>query len=105
MSLSETTKKVLRKRVLELRVTYRVARERWRVTKEELIEAHRACQTIRNEIQMLQIDCGDATDIDPTFPGDDQHFVPLKGISCGDKTCTLYRNPNGGCDVCGAPCL
>lgn len=24
---------------------------------------------------------------------------------CSDGTCSEYRNMNGGCDVCGSPCL
>lgn len=34
-------------------------------------------------------------------------FLSLSGNveSCSDGSCTKYRNMNGGCDVCGEPCL
>jgi hypothetical protein len=28
-----------------------------------------------------------------------------KPLPCADEECGEYRNMNGGCDVCGAPCL
>jgi hypothetical protein len=31
--------------------------------------------------------------------------LPAIRIPCGDESCGKYRNMNGGCDVCGAPCL
>lgn len=30
---------------------------------------------------------------------------PQPKRKCGDGNCSKYRNMNGGCDVCGAPCI
>jgi len=32
-------------------------------------------------------------------------FEPVPRIKCEDGDCVEYRNFNGGCDLCGAPCL
>lgn len=105
MSMSDASKNVLRRQVLELRSAYRVARKRWQEAQKELESAHSTCQVLRDSIQTLQMDCGDPTEIDPSYPDDVAYFKPLRGIPCSDQTCTLYRNMNGGCDVCGALCL
>lgn len=32
-------------------------------------------------------------------------FEPIPQVRCENGDCSKYRNYNGGCDLCGAPCL
>lgn len=58
-----------------------------------------ACETIAQSIREL---AGDS----PTLPRPQRSEESNgRGDACSHGDCVEYRNMNGGCDVCGAPCL
>lgn len=70
-------------------------------TLAEIVARMKMAQEIRREVMAAM----EAQETPPPEPKRVPARVVVEFQKCEDGDCSRYRNNNGGCDACGAPCL